>query len=137
MAGAARTAACRDRGARAVKTTSDSAIEAVASARHSDPFSILGPHLDASTLVVRACLPAAESVSILYDGREAPMVRRHAAGVFEAAIPGQASVPDYRLRVTYRDRTVVELDDPYRYGRVVSDYDLYLFGEGNHTRIYD
>ena len=120
-----------------MKTTSDSAIEAVASARHSDPFSILGPHLDASTVIVRACLPAAESVSILYDGREAPMVRRHAAGVFEAAIPGLASIPDYRLKVTYRDRTVVELDDPYRYGRVVSDYDLYLFGEGNHTRIYD
>ena len=32
---------------------------------------------------------------------------------------------------------IVEIDDPYRYGRVISDYDLYLFGEGKHTRIYD
>ena len=31
----------------------------------------------------------------------------------------------------------VEIDDPYRYGRVLTDYDLYLFGEGKHTRIYD
>src|SRR5688572_17338118 len=136
MARAARPRSC-DRGARVMKTASDSAIDAIASARHSDPFSVLGPHVQDSTLIARACLPAADSVSVVYSGGEVPMTRRHPAGVFEATIPGLNEIPDYRLRVTYRDRTVVELDDPYRYGRVISDYDLYLFGEGNHTRIYD
>ena len=120
-----------------MKTASDSAIDAIASARHSDPFSILGPHLDDSRLVIRACLPAADTVTVVSGGAEVPMTRRHPAGVFEAAMPAITEIPDYRLRVAYRDRTVVELDDPYRYGRVISDYDLYLFGEGNHTRIYD
>ena len=39
--------------------------------------------------------------------------------------------------MVYPGGYATEIDDPYRYGRVVSDYDLYLFGEGNHTRIYD
>ena len=35
------------------------------------------------------------------------------------------------------DGYAAEIDDPYRYGRIIGDFDLYLFGEGNHTRIYD
>ena len=120
-----------------MKTASDSAIEAIASARHSNPFSILGPHIEDSTVTVRACLPVAETVSVAYSGGEVAMIRRHPAGVFEATLQGLSEIPDYRFRVTTRDRTVVELDDAYRYGRVISDYDLYLFGEGSHTRIYD
>jgi 1,4-alpha-glucan branching enzyme len=46
-------------------------------------------------------------------------------------------LPDYRLRVTWPGGHTDEIDDPYRYGRVLSDFDLYLFGEGNHTRLYD
>ena len=30
-----------------------------------------------------------------------------------------------------------ELDDRSRHGHVLTDYDLYLFGEGRHTRIYE
>ena len=50
---------------------------------------------------------------------------------------GAHEIPDYRLRVVYPGGYAVEIDDPYRYGRVIGDFDLYLFGEGNHTRIYD
>jgi 1,4-alpha-glucan branching enzyme len=32
---------------------------------------------------------------------------------------------------------VIELDDPYRYGRVLSDFDLHLFGEGTHLRAFE
>jgi len=38
--------------------------------------------------------------------------------------------PDYRLRISYPGDHVLEIDDPYRYGRVLSDYDLHLLGEG-------
>ena len=120
-----------------MKTVSDSAIEAIASARHADPFSLLGPHIEGDALVFRTCIPAADQVSVVYGGGEVPMVRRHPAGVFEAALNGVTQIPDYRLRITHRDRSTTEWDDAYRYGRVISDYDLYLFGEGNHTRIYD
>jgi 1,4-alpha-glucan branching enzyme len=31
----------------------------------------------------------------------------------------------------------VELEDPYRFPPVLTDYDLYLLGEGTHQRVYD
>ena len=42
----------------------------------------------------------------------------------------------YRLRARYGD-SVVELEDPYRFPPVLSDFDLYLLGEGTHLRLYD
>jgi 1,4-alpha-glucan branching enzyme len=114
------------------------ALEAIATARHADPFSVLGPHVESGRLTIRACLPAAEAVSVTRTN--APpfeMTKRHPAGVYEASLPDASEILDYRFRVTYPGGYTAEVDDPYRYGRVISDYDLYLFGEGTHTRIYD
>ena len=55
--------------------------------------------------------------------------------LFEAVVP--AGVSHYRLRVTYPGGHVVEFDDPYRYGRVLTDFDLHLLGEGTHYRAFD
>jgi 1,4-alpha-glucan branching enzyme len=113
------------------------AFEAIAAARHSDPFSILGPHLDGGTLVIRAFHPSAQRVDVLHAGAVTPMARAHRDGVFEAEFPGAAAVFDYRLRVVYPDGHAADIDDPYRYGRVITEYDLYLFAQGRHTRVYD
>jgi 1,4-alpha-glucan branching enzyme len=114
------------------------ALDAIATARHSDPFSVLGPHLEGGRLTIRACFPGAQNVAVTREGADpVPMVRRHPAGVYEANVPNASEIVDYRLRVTYPGGHTTDVDDPYRYGRVISDYDLYLFGEGNHTRIYD
>ena len=43
-------------------------LDAIAGARHSDPFSVLGPHIERGRLMIRACLPAAEAVSVVLDG---------------------------------------------------------------------
>ena len=121
-----------------MKAAADRAIDAIAGARHSDPFSVLGPHLIERGLCIRAMLPRAEHVSVTRARAEpVRMERRHRAGVFEVMLDGVRDVPDYRLRSTYPDGHTVEIDDPYRYGRVLGDYDLYLFGEGKHTRIYE
>ena len=112
-------------------------FDALANARHGDPFSILGPHKEAGSLIVRTFQPAAARVSVVRIADAVEMTRVHPSGIFEARFPdGDISI-DYRLRVVYPGGYATEIDDPYRYGRVVSDYDLYLFGEGNHTRIYD
>ena len=113
------------------------AFDALAAARHSDPFSLLGPHVEASALVVRAFQPSADRVDVMHAGAAIEMVRVHEAGVFEARLGGQRDIVDYRLRVTYPDGQVATLDDPYRYGRVITEYDVYLFSQGKHTRIYD
>ncbi|MDQ3346932.1 MAG: 1,4-alpha-glucan branching enzyme, partial [Acidobacteriota bacterium] len=119
-------------------TKRDALLQALAEARHDDPFGVLGPHAEGTGVVIRACIPTAERMSVTRNGSvPVPMKRRHAAGIFEAVIPDAKAVPDYRLEVTYGGGTTVHVDDPYRYERVFTDYDLYLFGEGNHTRIYD
>ena len=43
---------------------SDQDVEAIQSARHSDPFAVLGPHLTADGWVVRAFAPDAIAVRL-------------------------------------------------------------------------
>src|SRR5262249_27183150 len=113
-------------------------FDALLGARPSDPFAVLGPHLDGDTLVIRAFRPGAERAEVVRrDTGATPMTRVHDGGVFEAIFPKTPSVFDYCLRVTCPGGHTVEIDDPYRYGRVITEYDVYLFSQGKHTRIYD
>src|SRR4051794_38880320 len=117
----------------------DAALAALVAGENPDPFAVLGPHPDerGRGVVVRAFLPAARSVEIILrpGGEVRPMERRHPAGVWEIVV-GDLS-PDYRLRITYPGEHVLEIDDAYRYGRVLTDYDLHLLGEGTHYRSFE
>jgi 1,4-alpha-glucan branching enzyme len=116
----------------------DSRLQALADAQHGDPFSVLGPHVERDAIVIRTIDPAAEHIAVTRAGSPpVDMTRQHPGGVFEARLAGTATVPDYRLQVTYPGGLTIEVDDPYRFDRVITDFDLYLFGEGKHTRIYD
>jgi 1,4-alpha-glucan branching enzyme len=127
------------------KAPADSPFEAIVHGRHSDPFSLLGPHQvtpargAAGGVVIRAIHPAAERVDVVRrdTGDVAAMTRCHPHGVFEVVFDGELAVFDYRLRVAYPGGHTLELDDPYRYGRVLSDFDLHLFNEGKLLRAYD
>jgi len=113
-------------------------FQALAEARHADPFGVLGPHVAPNGVVIRAIVPTAEHVTITHNGSPGiDMACRHPAGIFEATIAGAKDIPDYRLRVSYQGGGTAVIDDAYRYGRILTDYDLYLFAEGKHTRIYD
>jgi 1,4-alpha-glucan branching enzyme len=119
---------------------------AIASVEHGtnrDPFAVLGPHLDEVEgrrgLVVRAFLPEAETVVLVAPGGpgDVRMERRDAAGCFEAFLPGWEGDPlafDYRFRVAWKGGRSSEMVDPYRFGRILSDVDLYLFAEGTQLR---
>jgi 1,4-alpha-glucan branching enzyme len=107
-----------------------------------DPFAVLGPHrLGLDRLVVRTIQPAARSVVFRQLGTdlERSMRRLDEAGLYEVALPLAAGedIPDYRLLVTLASGEVREIDDPYRYGRVLSDLDLHLFNEGTHYRLFE
>ena len=106
-------------------------------------FRVLGPHLEEvdgrPQLVLRACRPDAASVAVVLTGPAGetlvPMTRRHPEGVFEAVIDESKRRP-YRLRLTFPDDSTVEIDDPYRFGRVMGELDLHLFGEGRHLEAW-
>ena len=108
---------------------------AVIEGRHANPFRFLGPHIANGRAVLRVFIPDALEVSAIWgDGRETLLDRIHDSGLFSALRP--KDLTRYRLRVRFRE-TVVDIDDPYRFPPVLSDFDLYLLGEGNHLQLYD
>jgi 1,4-alpha-glucan branching enzyme len=121
-------------------------IAALQAGTNSDPFALLGPHSDvaagSSALVVRFFNPDAEEVHLLAAVEGAPlrMVRREGTDLFEATVPGWTGEPlafDYRLRVRWKDGRTSEVDDAYRFGRILSDFDLHLLSEGTQLRAYE
>jgi 1,4-alpha-glucan branching enzyme len=119
-------------------TVTDAALAALASGQNRDPFAVLGPHHDASGrgLVIRAFLPAARAVEVRLPGGDLVSMSRHdTPGVFEAVVA--PDVRNYRLRATYSADHIIEFDDPYRYGQVLTGFDLHLLGEGTHYRAFE
>src|ERR1700724_2689871 len=108
---------------------------AIVEGRHSDPFHYLGLHTEGDKTVVRAFLPEASNVEAVGEhGEAAALARIHDGGLFAGALPNGSK--RYQLRARFGEN-VVELDDPYRFPPVLTDFDLYLLGEGTHQRIYD
>jgi len=120
----------------------DQDIQALLDARHWDPFSVLGPHPreDGSGLSIRVFLPGGEDVWILpRDGHGEPIRARqtHPQGFFEAELGPVGLDFRYRLRLKLRSGQPWECEDPYRFGRVLSDLDVYLLAEGSHYRNFE
>jgi 1,4-alpha-glucan branching enzyme len=111
---------------------SPSAREIIAG-RNADPFHYLGPHTENDQTVVRVFLPEANRVVAIGNGSEHELQRVDPAGLFEGPLDNPSR---YRLRARFGNHEV-ELEDPYRFPPVLSDYDLYLLGEGSHLRLYD
>lgn len=108
---------------------------AIIEGRHSDPFHYLGPHKENDRTVVRAFLPDAAKVDAIDDhGATTPLERVHDSGLFVGALANGST--KYQLRAQFGD-SVVDLDDPYRFPPLLTDFDLYLLGEGTDQRIYD
>jgi 1,4-alpha-glucan branching enzyme len=108
-------------------------IEAIVNGYHGDAFGILGPHSvrkknGKPRWEVRAFLPQADSAVVLAGTTRCDMEKRHTQGFFVAAMDGDA-VP-YVIRARLWDGSEVEIDDPYRFGPLISDSDLYLHTEG-------
>ena len=124
----------------AVSQLLDSEIEAIRTARHGDPFGVLGVHEDDSgALWLRCFLPSAVAVDLLDAQGQACNVSlqlRHADGFFEGTCPKHVA-HDYRLQVRWADGAQSLLDDPYRFPAVLGDVDLWLMSEGTHLRPYE
>jgi 1,4-alpha-glucan branching enzyme len=124
-------------------------IGAVISGRHGAPFDVLGPHKLASgksaRWVVRAFMPGVEAVWVVLRPsarsrktpiEPIPMTVLHDSGLFSASMPGIRQ-PNYIFQVRRPGAEISEVDDPYRFPTLLSDYDLYLMGEGSDERLYD
>ena len=70
-------------------------------------------------------------------GRRVPMARVHPDGFFEAPFPDRDAAFPYRLAVENGEGHAWEFEDPYRFGPVLTDFDLHLLGEGTHYKNYE
>jgi 1,4-alpha-glucan branching enzyme len=109
-------------------------LDALARGIHADPFSVLGPHVVESELIIRAVLPWAAGARVIVDGappaRE--MTRRHPGGVYEARLTDVHERAPYHIEVTSAAGRTTVYEDPYRFPPALTDYDLYLLAEGRH-----
>ncbi len=116
-------------------------VESILNAEDSDPFHILGAHVveweEKPAVAVRAYLPGAEQLWVLRESEVIPAQLIHADGFFEAVFPNEAQAFRYRLRANYGDGNEVEFEDPYRFPPTLSEFDLYLLGEGTHHKSYE
>jgi len=116
-------------------------------AENRDPFRLLGPHVaeegEKKRLVVRGFFPRATQVSvILEDHSEAIPAKRIAPeGLFEADLPLYPRLPIspdlYQWRVLEEGQPAREIHDTYAFPPLLSDFDLYLIGEGTHYQKYE
>ncbi|NDJ84732.1 MAG: 1,4-alpha-glucan branching enzyme, partial [Chloroflexi bacterium] len=116
------------------------AIESLVNGDHGDPFSLLGPHqVDPETLSIRTFQPAAAAMQVVTaHGQKMEMERLHEAGFFVATVPGKFDELRYHYELSDAAGKTSTFADPYAFHRpLLTDYDLYLFGEGRYRHAYE
>lgn len=107
---------------------------------HWDPFQVLGYHeveLDNKKVgTIRAFLPEAKKAEVKIDNKYYEMEKVHNDGMFEIILE-KVGKPNYIFRLTNWENFSWEIDDPYKYSPILTDFDFHLFNEGNHYRIYE
>jgi len=113
--------------------------------RMEDPRQLLGPHVvehdGRKAMAVRAFFPQSERAWVVdeAEGEVHPMRRIHPSGLYEAIRPlgAEGATPPYRLQVAFDRGERVTMHDPYAYSSSLTDFDLYLLGEGTHWQSYE
>jgi len=119
-------------------------IDALVQARHPEPRSVLGYHEFARpdappVCVVRVFEPDAVTITVCWEDdiqSVAELTQLHELGLFEGRIPYRRPLEPYLLQIRYRSGAQALKHDPYFFAPQLSEFDLHLFGEGNHERIY-
>ena len=142
-----------------------SEVDALLGGRHSDPFALLGPHpvrdgwsirffipwaVEASIAIVSPSGPAgntavsqaaAKSVQPAHNLKIADAVKRRPEGFFEALWPSSQPAPpapgSYKIQGRTHHGELFEMYDTYSFPYLLSEFDLYLMGEGRHYDTYE
>ncbi len=118
-------------------------IKSIINSEHQDPFALLGMHevtyKEKRALVVRASFTDVDH-AFVYNQKEDelyPMTRICDPGFFEAVFPDRQEFFRYQLETIDFQGKRKRFFDVYSFSPVMSDDDLYLFGQGNNYKIYE
>jgi len=122
-------------------------IDALVSARSADPFAVLGlqpmESPEGRRWLVRFFQPRAVEVEIVLRNHPetVPMHKIRPEGLFETTLPGsreQAPEPSsYRIRFRTEYGETQEHYDAYAFPYLLTEFDIYLMGEGRHFDAYE
>ncbi|UYG02736.1 1,4-alpha-glucan branching protein GlgB [Halomonas sp. LR3S48] len=108
--------------------------DALACGTHGNPFSVLGVHESVDGPLLRVFLPGALGVDVLdrQDGSfRCCLTGMQIPGLFAGRLPYAAP---YTLRIRWPSGEQLT-EDPYGFGLLLGEMDLYLIGEGTHRRL--
>lgn len=127
-----------------INSTAESGdIEAIIGGYHGAPRNVLGPHLvqikGKSLLAIRTFRPLDAEVYIvdIATDKKYSMQRIHQVGFFEVQIPEQDATFAYRLQVIDNAGNSYDIEDPYRFPPLLTDYDIHLHGQGTYYKSYE
>ncbi len=122
-------------------------LQSLLAARNADPFGILGPHPfetpQGRRWVVRFFQPRAAEGQVLTgkDTNPIPARKLRPEGFFEALLPGTSEIApapsSYSIRFRTEHGEVTVGHDPYAFPFMLTEFDLYLMGEGRHYDTYE
>ena len=118
----------------------DNQVELFMKGQVSDPFSILGAHalrrgVESGT-AFRAYIPGASRIRALTAEGPLELSKIHPGGFFEAFRKGPHNYEPYRLEAEFSPGGPSSFYDAYSFAPVLSEYDLFLWSQGNHYQIY-
>ena len=116
------------------------AIRNLLNGNHGDPFALLGPQPAGEGRVsIRAFRPSARALDLVdaATGTHTPMTCLDAGGFFEITLESAWPVRPYHFAETTHDGRTLTVEDPYRFGPLLTDFDRYLLTEGRHWQSYE
>lgn len=123
-------------------TLSAEVIASLSDGSHGDPFSVLGLHeikIDGKPKqVIRVFRPEAKGVSVnIGSAKPISLNRVSDEGLFEYVFPRRKTRFEYTLTIKTHEGKSFTISDPYSFGLLLQDFDLQLWGEGNHHQAYN
>lgn len=115
------------------------AIKALVNGEMGAPQTVLGRHPVAKGISLRVMRPWADTMQAVNDetNEQVKMKKIDDAGLFEVTVDSSWKNVPYHYEAKTFDKHNESFADPYVFEPLLSDYDLYLFGEGRHQEIYN
>lgn len=119
-------------------------LEEIVKANLSNPHKILGIHRVEDKnikLSIRVFIPQAKNITVIElenSRKKYNMEKIHVDGFFEVKIEDREDIFKYKLKIEGYEKNKWHTRDPYSFkNNIISDFDIHLFGEGNHYKIFD
>ncbi|EKD26771.1 MAG: hypothetical protein ACD_79C01021G0001, partial [uncultured bacterium] len=114
-------------------------IKRILDSAHHDPFEVLGYHeFENNHSAIRAFFPNASAIEVIFteDNSQYKMDKIRDEGFFHVNLPFYKRT-QYLFRITNFHGHSWYQCDPYWHYPFVTEFDMHLFSEGNHHKMYD